>query len=85
LHNMFLPEFAPFFFNDLNSSHCQQEDFNFSDKGTWWWTKKQGKINQHKLKEKQITIIPGIVLKFLQGRPYDRFFEPMKNYAKSPI
>jgi hypothetical protein len=36
-------------------------------------------------KKKTITIVLRIVFEIFQGQPYDRFYEPMKNYAKSPI
>jgi hypothetical protein len=35
--------------------------------------------------KKNITIVPRIVFGILQGWPYDRFSEPTKDYAKSPI
>jgi hypothetical protein len=32
-----------------------------------------------------VAFIYRIVLKIVQGWPYNKFYEPMKNYAKSPI
>jgi hypothetical protein len=38
-----------------------------------------------KEKNKTITIGLRIIFGNFQGRPYDRFYQPTKNHAKSPI
>jgi hypothetical protein len=48
-------------------------------------TRKKSRCRLKEKKKKTITIVLGIVFGICQGRPYNRFYKPTENYARSPI
>jgi len=87
LHNMSFLVFTPSSLGALNSFHCQQEDFDYNDKGTWRWTKKQEKkkLTQVDGKKNPSQLYLELSLEFCKdNHKIDSSSLQQKN-AKSPI